>query len=97
MHAGLCLLRLSPDVFWRLTPVEFFAMTGGMRPQPSGMGREGLGGVMGRVPGGGEGGRGWSGLNRDIESRRLGCESASVIFCRRPECDDALGAGSHLG
>jgi uncharacterized phage protein (TIGR02216 family) len=52
MHTGLCLLRLSPDVFWRLTPVEFFAMTGGLRPQPSGMGREGLEGLMGRFPDG---------------------------------------------
>lgn len=53
MHTGLCLLRLSPDVFWRLTPVEFFAMTGGLRPQPLGMGREGLEGLMGRFPDGG--------------------------------------------
>jgi uncharacterized phage protein (TIGR02216 family) len=52
MHAGLCLLRLSPDVFWRLTPVEFFAMTGGLRSQPPGIGREGLAGLMERFPDG---------------------------------------------
>lgn len=52
MHAGLCLLRLSPDVFWRLTPVEFFAMTGGMRPAGEAMGRAGLTGLMARFPDG---------------------------------------------
>ena len=50
MHAGLCLLRLSPEVFWRLTPVEFFAMTGGMRPAGDGMVRAGLEGLMSRFP-----------------------------------------------
>lgn len=29
MHAGLCLLRLPPDLFWALSPIEFFAMAGG--------------------------------------------------------------------
>ena len=53
MHAGLCLLRLTPDVFWRLTPVEFFAMTGGLRPRSPEMGRDGLEGLMGRYPDGG--------------------------------------------
>jgi uncharacterized phage protein (TIGR02216 family) len=32
MHAGLCLLRLPPCTFWALTPFEFFAMTGGLKP-----------------------------------------------------------------
>ncbi|HCD84682.1 phage tail assembly chaperone [Agrobacterium deltaense] len=31
IHTGLCLLRLSSETFWRLTPREFFAMTGGAR------------------------------------------------------------------
>ncbi|UXS31125.1 phage tail assembly chaperone [Agrobacterium tumefaciens] len=31
IHTGFCLLRLSSDTFWRLTPREFFAMTGGTR------------------------------------------------------------------
>lgn len=52
MHAGFCLLRLSPDVFWRLTPVEFFAMTGGLRPRRLEMARDGLEGLMERFPDG---------------------------------------------
>lgn len=31
IHTGFRLLRLSSDAFWRLTPREFFAMTGGTR------------------------------------------------------------------
>lgn len=31
IHTGFCLLRLSSDTFWRLTPREFFTMTGGTR------------------------------------------------------------------
>ena len=50
MHLGLCLLRLSPDVFWRLTPAEFLAMTGGMRPRPMGIRRDGLEALMERFP-----------------------------------------------
>jgi phage conserved hypothetical protein len=50
MHAGLCLLRLSPEVFWRLTPVEFFAMAGGLRPAAGAIGRAGLEGLMKRFP-----------------------------------------------
>ena len=53
MHAGLCLLRLSPEVFWRLTPVEFFAMIGGLRPRPPEMARDGLERLMERFPDGG--------------------------------------------
>ena len=52
IHAGLCLLRLTPDVFRRRTPVGFFAMTGGLRPTPPEMGRDGLEGLMGRYPDG---------------------------------------------
>lgn len=50
MHTGLCLLRLPPDAFWRLTPVELFAMTGGMRPRRTEMARDGLEGLMRRYP-----------------------------------------------
>lgn len=32
MHAGLCLLRLDPETFWRLSPREFAAMTGAYAP-----------------------------------------------------------------
>ncbi|WP_082760380.1 rcc01693 family protein [Agrobacterium bohemicum] len=52
IHAGLSLLRLSPTVFWTLTPVEFFAMTGGMRPQRGGVDRGGLEGLMRLFPDG---------------------------------------------
>ncbi len=31
IHTGFYLLRLSSETFWRLTPREFFAMTGGTR------------------------------------------------------------------
>ncbi|MGG2476230.1 rcc01693 family protein, partial [Rhizobium sp. BR5] len=31
IHTGLCLLRLSSETFWLMTPREFFAMTGGTR------------------------------------------------------------------
>jgi uncharacterized phage protein (TIGR02216 family) len=48
----MCLLRLSPDVFWALTPVEFFAMTGGMRPQGRGLDRAGMEGLMRAFPDG---------------------------------------------
>ncbi|XUY27523.1 rcc01693 family protein [Agrobacterium sp. rho-8.1] len=50
IHAGLSLLRLSPDVFWALTPVEFFAMTGGMRAKDGGLDRVGMEGLMRRFP-----------------------------------------------
>jgi uncharacterized phage protein (TIGR02216 family) len=30
MHAGFCLLRLSPPHFWAMTPRELFAATGGL-------------------------------------------------------------------
>jgi len=50
MHAGLGLLRLSPRDFWAMTPVEFFAMTGGMRATKAGLDRTGLEGLMRRFP-----------------------------------------------
>lgn len=50
MHAGLHLLRLSPRDFWALTPVEFFAMTGGVRPQGVAMGRDELDALMRQFP-----------------------------------------------
>jgi uncharacterized phage protein (TIGR02216 family) len=39
MHAGLCLLRLSSDHFWALTPRELFAATGGLAPDVARKGR----------------------------------------------------------
>lgn len=50
IHAGLSLLRLSPAVFWALTPIEFFAMTGGMRPQSATLDRAGMEGLMALFP-----------------------------------------------
>ena len=50
LHAGLCLLRLAPGDFWAMTPVEFFAMTGGMRATKAGLDRTGLEGLMRRFP-----------------------------------------------
>lgn len=39
---GLCLLRLSPAIFWSLTPIEFHAMAGGFRPKKTAMTRGSL-------------------------------------------------------
>ena len=50
MHAGLCLLRLPPRDFWALTPVEFLAMTGGMRGRGAGMEKAGLEALMRAFP-----------------------------------------------
>jgi uncharacterized phage protein (TIGR02216 family) len=52
IHAGLSLLRLSPDIFWALTPLEFFAMTGGLRRQAQALNRHGLDDLMRRFPDG---------------------------------------------
>jgi uncharacterized phage protein (TIGR02216 family) len=50
LHTGLCLLRLSPDTFWAMTPVEFFAAAGGMVPRAAGFSRDGLAEMMARFP-----------------------------------------------
>lgn len=50
MHAGLCLLRLPARDFWALTPIEFFAMTGGLRPRGEAMERAGLEALMSAFP-----------------------------------------------
>jgi uncharacterized phage protein (TIGR02216 family) len=50
MHTGLCLLRLPAKDFWALTPVEFFAMTGGLGPQRPAMERAGLEALMTAFP-----------------------------------------------
>ncbi|MBU1312974.1 MAG: phage tail assembly chaperone [Alphaproteobacteria bacterium] len=49
---AVCRKNLLFNLFldWRLTPIEFLAVTGGLRPRPSEMGLEGL---MGRFPDGG--------------------------------------------
>jgi len=52
MHAGLCLLRLPPRYFWALTPIEFFAMTGGLKMRHAGMERAGLEALMQAFPDG---------------------------------------------
>ncbi|KIQ01945.1 hypothetical protein RU07_14535 [Agrobacterium tumefaciens] len=52
IHAGLSLLRLSPDIFWALTPLEFFAMTGGLRRQAQALDRQRLEGLMRQFPDG---------------------------------------------
>ncbi|MGF0524244.1 rcc01693 family protein [Agrobacterium pusense] len=50
LHAGFCLLRLSSEVFWRLTPREFFAMTGGVRSGSHGPDRQEMEAMMRRFP-----------------------------------------------
>lgn len=50
MHAGLCLLRLPSSQFWALTPVEFFAMAGGLRPRRAALGRVALDALMHAFP-----------------------------------------------
>ena len=35
MRAGLCELRLTPDVFWRLTPIELKIMLGAENTAPA--------------------------------------------------------------
>ncbi len=46
MHVGMCLLRLPPKTFWALTPVEFFAMAGGLTDQNAAPGRDSLEALM---------------------------------------------------
>ena len=50
MHAGFCLLRLSPRDFWQLTPREFFCMAGGFLARPQGLARDGLAALMAAFP-----------------------------------------------
>ncbi len=50
MHVGLCVLRLSPDTFWALSPREFLAATGGLRPITPIMERAGLDALMRQFP-----------------------------------------------
>lgn len=51
MGAGLGLLRLSPDAFWRMTPRELAAAISALAPQPAaGLDRAGLSTLMARFP-----------------------------------------------
>jgi len=50
MHTGLCLLRLSPNDFWALTPREFFAASGGFLPRAPAFSRDGLDALMRNYP-----------------------------------------------
>ncbi|QQM32662.1 phage tail assembly chaperone [Martelella lutilitoris] len=50
LHTGLCLLRLKPEDFWSLTPVEFAAMSGAFAPAGPYPTRAGLEEMMMRYP-----------------------------------------------
>lgn len=51
MGAGLGLLRLPPDAFWRMTPRELAAAISALLPAPSGpLPRTGLDALMARFP-----------------------------------------------
>ncbi|NKN39612.1 phage tail assembly chaperone [Agrobacterium sp. a22-2] len=50
LHAGLCLLRLDPTVFWALSPREFAAMTGAFAPRRGHPQRAELNALMARFP-----------------------------------------------
>lgn len=52
IHAGLSLLRLPPQTFWALTPIEFFAMTGGMGARTAGLERGAMERLMRAFPDG---------------------------------------------
>jgi uncharacterized phage protein (TIGR02216 family) len=52
IHTGFHLLRLSSETFWRLTPREFFAMTGGTRAAVLTLNRPALEAMMRRFPDG---------------------------------------------
>lgn len=55
MGAGLGLLRLPADQFWRLTPRELAAALGALTPKRAGpMARAGLDALMARYPDGAE-------------------------------------------
>ncbi|MDS7596548.1 rcc01693 family protein [Agrobacterium tumefaciens] len=50
MHIALCLLRLPAPMFWALTPLEFFAMTGGRRLTSGALGRAAMEALIQRFP-----------------------------------------------
>lgn len=50
LHAGLHLLRLDPTLFWRLTPIEFAAMTGRLAPRAARFERQALNALMHAYP-----------------------------------------------
>ncbi|HQS10239.1 MAG TPA: phage tail assembly chaperone [Xanthobacteraceae bacterium] len=51
MRAGLGLLRLPPDQFWRMTPRELAAALSAFAPDPrAGLDRAGLAALMRRFP-----------------------------------------------
>jgi uncharacterized phage protein (TIGR02216 family) len=52
LHLGLCLLRLSPTDFWALTPREFLAVSGGLKPRLPVPDRSALEALMGAFPDG---------------------------------------------
>lgn len=55
LHVGLGLLRLEPAAFWRLTPLEFAALCGGVRLRAAVPSRGDLKALMARYPDGGNG------------------------------------------
>lgn len=52
MHLGFCLLRLKPSEFWSLTPIELFAMAGGLKPRAHAIDRHRLDLMMRSFPDG---------------------------------------------
>lgn len=54
MNAGLGLLRLDPDSFWRMTPREFAAACGAFAPARRSLPRGDLERLMRLYPDGGE-------------------------------------------
>ncbi|MCX8998460.1 phage tail assembly chaperone [Rhizobiaceae bacterium BDR2-2] len=50
LHTGLCLLRLPPPVFWTMTPREFIAAAGGLRPRGLGPSRPAFEALMAAFP-----------------------------------------------
>jgi len=49
MRFGLCDLRLEPEVFWSLTPVELMMMAG-QSDAPKAIGKTGLDALMCKFP-----------------------------------------------
>lgn len=50
MGAGLGLLRLSPDAFWRMTPRELAAAMGAFAPSAPALDRAGFEDLLRRFP-----------------------------------------------